>query len=45
MPAIIKGLQYIRDLEMAGLMQKADKIYQKNKIQRACTFMKMGSKN
>ena len=30
-PTIIKGLEYIGDTEMANLVKKADKIYQKNK--------------
>ncbi len=30
-PAIIKGLEHIGDTEMANLVKKADKIYQKNK--------------
>ncbi len=30
-PTIIKGLEHIGDVEMANLVKKADKIYQKNK--------------
>lgn len=30
-PTIIKGLEHIGDIEMANLVKKADKIYQKNK--------------